>query len=138
MMSRTLEQYRAKYALDSIQEVLGFPQNVDKAKYGATIRKLPAMILNNGLGQALAYLLADDEGKHSKPSWLLYQDFQEWLSGPPAPTHPSRTYTDGTPNLIEQLMSGDREKYLRAQQEALALLVWMKKFTDAYLPKGGE
>ena len=138
-MSRTLEQHRAKYALDQIQEVHGFSKNDDKAKYGTLVRKLPVMILNNGLGQALASLLADDEGKRKNPSWHLYQDLQEWLAGSQAPTtHPSRVYTDGASNLIEQLMSGDRAKYLRAQREALALLVWMKKFADAYLPKGGE
>lgn len=138
-MSRTLEQQRAKYALEEVQKVAGFADKDDKVKYATRVRKLPTMILNNGLGQALAYLLADAEGKQDTPSGYLYRQFQDWLSGPAAPaTYPCRVYTDGTRDLIKQLMAGDRTDYLRAQREALALLVWMVKFIDAYLPKGGD
>jgi CRISPR-associated protein Cmr5 len=136
-MSRTLEQHRAKYALGRIQHVQGFTKSDDKARYATLVRKLPTMILNNGLGQALAFLLADDEGK-DKPSGGLYKHIEKWLSGPIDPDHPARVYRGDTPSLIDQLINGDRAQYLRAQQEALALLVWMKKFADAYLPKGGE
>ena len=137
-MSRTLEQHRAKYALDQVS-VVGVPHKEDnKAKYGTLVRRLSAMIMNNGLGQALAFLLADDEGEHKKPSWLLYQQLQDWLSGPATSERPSRIYIGTEPNLIQHLMLGNREGYQRAQQESLALLAWMTKFADAYLPKGSE
>lgn len=131
-MSRTVEQHRAKYALGRIQHVQGFTENDDKAKFATLVRKLPTMILNNGLGQALAFLLADNEGK-DKPSGGLYKYIESWLSGPPDQDHPVRVYRTGNPSLIDQLMAGNRTQYLQAQQEALALLVWMKKFADAYL-----
>lgn len=138
-MSRTLEQHRAKYALDRIEEVKGLPKDEDKAKYARLVRKLPAMVRNNGLGQTVAFLLADAEGKDQTPSGRLYRHLQEWLCGPSgAADRPSRVYICNGQNLIGQLMAGDRASYLRAQREALALLVWMSKFADAYLPKGGE
>jgi hypothetical protein len=34
---------------------------------------------------------------------------------------------------MRQLVEGDRAKYLRAQEEAVALFTWLKKFADAYL-----
>jgi len=147
-MSRTLEQLRAKHALDEImfvaekgddKEALAF-----KKKYATHVRRTPTRILNNGLGQALAFLLADAEGNDKSPSGLFYKNiFENWLVGKKTPTKPQIIYevVDGDEkNLISELMKGDRHSYIRAQVEALALLNWVKKFTDAYLPKdtGGE
>jgi CRISPR-associated protein Cmr5 len=125
-MSRTIEQDRAKYAL---QQVTGF--DGDKTEYSTLIKKLPAMILNNGLGQALAFLLAKNEGntgKDEKPSRTLYAQLQKWLLD-------MKVYSDG--DLLKLLMNGDREQYMHAQHETLKLLTWMKKFAEAYLPKTG-
>ncbi len=121
-MSNTLEQERAKYAL---KVVTGFKSS-NAGKYSTLIKKLPAMILNNGLGQALAFLLADDKGERKEPSWHLYKCLQKWII---AEQH---IYTG---NLIDSLMNEDRAKYMHAQHETLKLLTWMKKFADAYLPK---
>mgnify|MGYP000681006396 CR=1 FL=1 len=118
-MSSTLEQERAKYALDAIKQF----QSGDKEKYRTLIKKLPAMILNNGLGQALAFLLADDEGK-GKPSGKLYERLQTWVVGKQG------IYTG---NFIDSLMANGRTEYMHAQHETLKLLTWMTKFADAYL-----
>lgn len=128
-MSQTLEQKRAKYAL---QIVMKQKDTGNAEGYGRHVRKLPAMILNNGLGQALAFLLAD--GK--EPSKKLYEDMQEWLRGESKADRPRRIYA-GSEELIKLLMAGDRSQYLQAQDETLKLLTWMKKFADAYLPKSG-
>ena len=127
-MSQTLGQKRAKYALDVISRA----EDNGGEDYGRHVRKLPAMILNNGLGQALAFLLADDEGKKQKASWQLYNDLQAWLC---KVENPRCIYKNS--ELIKSLMDNDRSKYLQAQDEALKLLVWMTKFADAYLPKSG-
>lgn len=125
-MNRTLEQHRAKFALAEINKK---KSSGDAAAYGRHVRRLPAMILNNGLGQALAFLLADDKS----PSKALYVDLQTWLCGVCNEKYPRRVYGEG--DLIQLLMDGDRNKYIHAQQELLSLLTWMKKFADAYLPK---
>jgi len=122
-MSSTLEQQRAEYALKS---VTGFKGN-ETEKYRTLIKKLPAMILNNGLGQALAFLLADAEGKNNKPSWRLYECLQKWIIQ-------QGIYAE---KFIESLMNEDRTKYMHAQHETLKMLTWMTKFADAYLPKSG-
>ena len=131
-MSQTLEQKRAKYALDVIAKAKERDREKNGESYGRYVRKLPAMILNNGLGQALAFLLADDEGKKQKASYHLYNDLNKWLCDE---DNPRCVYKNG--KLIESLMTGDRSQYLQAQDETLKLLVWMKKFADAYLPKSG-
>ena len=127
-MSQTLEQKRTVFALAAIEKA----KEKKGEDYGRHVRKLPAMILNNGLGQALAFLLADAEGKEQKASWQLYNDLQSWLC---KEENPRCIYKNS--ELIKSLMDNDRSKYLQAQDEALKLLVWMKKFADAYLPKSG-
>lgn len=128
-MSRSLEQNRAAYALNFVQPFSG-----DKAeKLQTHIQKTPIRILQNGLGQALAFLLADSEGKADVPSHQLYDHLQDWLCGATSDSHPCRIYGGQQCNLMKQLIEGDRQQYMLAQEEALKLFTWLKKFADAYL-----
>lgn len=135
-MKHTLEQLRAKYALDVINNKIS---NSKAAEYGSIVRRLPSMILNNGLGQSLAFLKAkaksDDRNSNENNEMdLLYKDLQDWLCGEiDNDKHPRRIYKEG--EFIKLLIEGDRSQYFQAQQESLSLLTWMKKFADAYLPK---
>lgn len=128
-MSRTMEQKRAAFALRRVQDFRG-----NAEKMATHIHNTPMRILNNGLGQALAFLQADNEGKRGnerKESGRLFDIVQEWLCGAPDEEHPARVYGDGSRNLITSLMEGRREEYMRAQEEALALFAWLRKFADA-------
>ena len=68
----------------------------------------------------------------------LYDNLSNWLCRDEKEA-PYR----GANDLMEAIVSNDRDTYLRAQAEALAWLEWMKKFATAYLKKpdkgeGGE
>jgi CRISPR-associated protein Cmr5 len=153
-----LTQKRAGYALKLIEVVKG-KDKTTAAAYGRHVRRFPAMMQYNGLGQALACLLADDAGGingkadssgHWKPkeqtvtpAGRLYRDLETWLCGEKGPKYPVRVYSqklvnEPTSQLIDQLIDGNREQYFRAQQEVIALLHWMKRFADAFLPKDDE
>jgi CRISPR-associated protein Cmr5 len=139
MASRTMEQERALFALEQINEIKESETRAGDdskrlRKYATFVRRLPTMVLQNGLGQALAFLLADAEGNDGEPSKWLYDQLQEWLLGPPQDDRPERVYSNK--DLIEELVAGSRDDYRRAQIGALGLLSWMRKFADAYLPKG--
>ncbi len=136
-MEQTLEQRVAKYALDVIEKHRHAGASDVARRYATLVRSVPSMVMQNGLGQTLAYLLADAEGKPDKPSKQLYQELQEWLLGNPSEERPQRVYRTGD-DLITALMDGSRYDYQRAQEAVLALLGWMRKFADAYLPKGEE
>lgn len=127
-MSRSLEQNRATYALNFVQPFSG-----DKPKLQTHIQKTPIRVLQNGLGQALAFLLADSEGKTNTPSHQLYDHLQDWLCGATSDSRPCRIYSGQQCNLMKQLIEGDRQQYMLAQEEALKLFAWLKKFADAYL-----
>ena len=87
----------------------------------------------NGLGQAAATLLGQAKGKESDPHRLLYNHLSQWLCRD-APDAPYKS----EPQLIDAIVSKHEDTYLVAQAEALAWLVWLKKFSKAYLKKGSD
>jgi len=142
-MSRTLEQKRAQCELQFIQsmrenhpanDVMPTIDNKFREKLNTLIQKAPVQIMQNGLGQMLAFLLADNEGKNGngrEASGILYDHLEEWLCGTIDSTHPCRVYDVN--DLIGQLTGGDRRQYIQARQETLSLLSWTKKFAAAWL-----
>lgn len=132
---RTLEQIRAADALTrvrSIEETFGGDR--EKAdKFASYVESLPATILANGLGQAAATLLAQAKGNHGDPHYKLYSFLEDWLCRD-ASEAPYRLAND----LMEAIVTNDRQVYLHAQAEALAWLEWLKKFAVAFLKKKPE
>ena len=126
--SQSLDQRRAKHALKRIKT-----RQVDGTKqsdYLSYVKALPATILQNGLGQAMATLLAAAKGKEKDSHYRLYQDVQSWLCGgdqeSPFPKREGQ-------NLIEEITKSEQQRYLKAQAEAQAYLIWLKKFAAAFL-----
>lgn len=130
-MRRTVEQTRAKFALAFIGRQKTELGDDGKAKLNTHIHKSPSLILQCGLGQTLAFLLADAKGESTQPSMLLYKELQTWLCGQQGDNYPMRVYI-GT-NLLDELLDGSRAEYFRAQEESLMLFNWLKKFADAKL-----
>ena len=64
---RTLEQKRASFAWDRVVAIR--EGNKDAAKIAMHIQRLPAMVLANGLGETLAFLL-QKSGTKSGPSTM--------------------------------------------------------------------
>ncbi len=131
-MRRTLEQERAADALTKVtdleQKAAGNSKQVDiNDRYAQEAKGLPATIIMNGLGQAMATLRAGKDEHNG----ILYRHCQEWLCRNDAKAAPY----PGQRDLLPALTAGSREDYLRAQNEALAWLNWLKKFATAYLPK---
>lgn len=127
----TLEQQRAEFALKKIEQL---SEQKEKAKEAALyIRRLPAMTFGNGLGQALAFLLAktksnDEQALAVHPAGQVYLIIAEWL------VEKREVYSGKPVDLIKAMMSNNRGRYMIAQEETWALLDWLKKFADAILP----
>lgn len=114
---RTIEQERAAFAWAKVNSV------TDKAKYKDVIRKFPSMVINNGLGQALAFLLAKGQ-EHGQ----LYSHLQEWLRD-------KKKLVDKQKDLLDGLAQEDSTAYRHATMEALALATWLKRFAEALAPE---
>ena len=163
----TTEQKRAKHALEMIRMLKDIDQNPASemkksplyGNFRAYVENLPTTIVMNGLGQAMATELASarfEEGDILKGNCdlselvktlqnpakngrnaderaheFLFCIVQNWLS------QGCGVYSEDE-GLMEAIVGGNQDKYVRAQAEALAYLVWLKKFSQAFLRKGGQ
>lgn len=116
---QTIQQQRAKYALEQVEAALR--RNVDKKEYKSYASSLPAMIHMNGLGQAAAFFKSKGD-THGE----LYTLLSGWLCQKGQP------YA-GCANLLEGITNKDMHTYRLAQAEAQALMDWVKKFAKAFM-----
>jgi len=126
---QTPEQRRAANALDAVQRVE--KEEALGKSYRRYVERLGPSILINGLGQALATEKASGKSKSEKPDerahHLLYQNLGQWLC------RDGGIYAGAT-DILDAIIKHGEQQYLQAQVEALAWLVWHKKFCRAYLP----
>jgi len=131
---RTLSQKRAEHALEEVLKVKDEPSANDNTKreFVSCVKNLPATIMTNGLGQALAMLLSKSKNnnvnnKKDVHIWV-YNALQSWLCG-----NEELSLFNSETKLIDGIIKYDRNTYIRAQAEALAWLEWYKKFAAAFI-----
>jgi CRISPR-associated protein Cmr5 len=102
-----------------------------RAAYGRQAKRIPAQIQTNGLGQTLAFLRSKGKGRPDSEHQSLYNDLSSWV-----------VVQMGWSNsdLLKKVLENDSATYRRATAEALAYLIWLKRFAEAELPMedGGE
>jgi len=119
---RTLEQGRAKFAYDSVNEIAQDASADLKKKYKSGAKKLPVLIKTNGLGQTLAFINKRDSGNEK-----LYDMIGEWLN------HKQLVRLDGGINLVDAVINKPSNEYRRITTETLALLNWVRRFVDGLM-----
>ena len=122
---QTLDQRRAANALRLVKSL---KESGKYAKYPSYVKSLPATVLQNGLGQALATLLAAAKGDTSDAHHLLYSHLHQWLC-----SDTDDAVFRAAPDVLEAITQHEEKQYLHAQAESLAYLEWLKKFAVAYL-----
>lgn len=109
----SLDQQRAAYAWKKVQ---GCGDEYSKLAKGA-----PALIMNNGLMQTLAFY----EDKGNKQHQALNQHIIDWLAF--YFTHQENA-TISFEKMMNILLNTDGQKYRQATEETLALLRWIRQF----------
>ncbi|MDH7477716.1 MAG: type III-B CRISPR module-associated protein Cmr5 [Candidatus Bathyarchaeota archaeon] len=124
-MLRSLEQERARFSWDCVNGVKALKDEDIEEKYSSYVKRAPALILTNGLGNTLAFYRSKDEKAYK----LLYEHINGWFK---KKCHINQ-------DVIEWLISENTSSLdiFRVTKEILALLSWMKRFAEAEL-KGGE
>jgi CRISPR-associated protein Cmr5 len=125
MTQRTLEQDRAKDAWRVVTAIKN-GRNADiQEKFGQLARGAAADIQINGLGGTLAFWKAKKEPYHLD----LYDAVSRWVI--------NRLGENGD-LLVWITDSADSVRYRLATNEALAYLMWLKRFSESELlnPKG--
>lgn len=138
---QTLEQQRARSAWARVSEFVDAVGASSRAAqdYRSVIRKIPAMIGMNGFGQTLAFLLSK-EGQDArglapkKAEGKAYKHMEDWLLAAGSPI----AWNTNLGTLIERIITEDSVVYRQATQEALAYVVWLKRFTEALVGKGAD
>jgi len=125
---RSMDQERAEFALTKIQAILGEADPIYKAEVRRYLNNLPALIRMNGLGQALAFFRMKGEGTAHD---TIYRMVSAWLCDA---NSKGRIFSESA-DALSAITQSDMAHYMAAQNEALALLQWLKKFAVALLPK---
>ena len=125
-MSTTIEQERSLYALQKVIDITAEAKDFTKLVTG-----LPAMILQNGFGQTLAFLLAkgtkDGKASHHEKHILAFDVIAGWLA------QQQLLHQTSHSSIMEELSKMEQRDYLAAQQEALKILEWVKRYANADL-----
>lgn len=126
---QTLEQIRYWAAYTFATEAQ--QQLKDFSRYAALVKKFPAMVNANGLGQSLAFLAAKKTKQGKNAEGLLLEHLGQWLTRSPVNeackfyTPPYAVeYDEG--GLLANIRKNDSRTYIRATGEALQLLNYLK------------
>lgn len=128
-MLQTMEQQRAAYVLKRVQSLTGTDAKLH-TELRAQANALPALIRINGLGQAMAFYKGKSATAKGRAHKELYDIVSQWLCREPQ----GRVFAQAD-DLLSAITSHDMHHYMAAQNEALALLEWVKKFAVALLAK---
>lgn len=115
----TLEQRRAETAWRFAQEGIA----LGGGEYTNLAKAAPALIMNNGLMQTLAFYADKDKAHHK----ALASHLRRWimLRAGGADKDP------GFQQIMEILLKADSSDYRQATEEALLLLRWLRQFAAA-------
>ena len=146
-----LEKGRSLFAYKKVKEAIEKYPNVKDDKtnklvpskqqkeYKAYVKKIPMMILNNGLGATFAFIYSKKTKNESYD--LIYSQINEWLN---------KNYKNGQCNkenecykdknidcqkvdLVEWIICLDSQEYRATTNEILALFSWLKRFAEGMI-----
>lgn len=118
----TKEQQRSAFALENISDfgAQGVPKEDANFIVGT-----PTMIMTNGIAQVMAFLLSKQ--KPDCKEVRVFRILKRWLE------QEIPGLSDGNDRqFLAQFAGLNQNDYLRAQQESLALLQWLKRYARAF------
>lgn len=125
---QTTQQKRATDAYNKVEQIKALRDDKVRKEYGSLVRGLPALILTDGLGQALAFLLAKAKEEDNAHGYA-YKHLSTWVcswAGQPGA------------DLLTLVLSRSTNEYRQYTNESLAYLHWLKRFVEAANLKSDE
>lgn len=125
-MLQSRDQQYAERVFGQVKNLLERPRNEQK-QYGSIAHKLPVLIRSAGLAQALAFVAAtakrgkDADGNKRTAQAQLLDDLAQMLNFGKAD------------ELLTQSRSVSLDEYIFLTQEALAALLWFKRYALSVL-----
>ena len=117
-----LEQRRARHAWEKAKEGIQAEaeQECKKGEYANIAKALPALIMNSGLMQVMAF--CQDEKRKCHQMVALH--LRQWL-------HNQFNTPIEFEDFMEELMQADAAKFQRINAEAMAWLKWLRQMAAA-------
>lgn len=123
------EQKRSDFALEQLKDTFSNDANLTLKKDLANfIVGAPTMILQNGFGQTMAFLLSKCKGKTDKKDkhFFTFRTIARW----------SERVNENVPSeksdFFEAISKLEQTDYLKLQEEALKMLQWLKRYARAF------
>jgi len=116
-MAQTLDQERAQFAWGRAS------RNAMVDGYQEMAKGAPALIMGNGLMPALAFYQSRT-GSNQKPASLLLADLLGWLCK-------RKLVPNNFKEAMTAFFGASSQDYMRATEETLAMLKWLRQFADA-------
>lgn len=125
--SKYIKDYKEKKLSDSEMKVIeNWLKLLDN--YKSYVRKIPQMILSNGLGQTLAFIKAKTERGNAYD--LIYTQLTEYMK---SNTTARITMPLNENDLVQWVISSNSSDYRYITQELLAFLNWLKRFAEGMI-----
>ncbi len=131
MAIKDLAKERSQFAYGCVEKAIQqFPkQNGEKEskkqkEYKAYIKKIPMMILTNGLGATFAFVYS--KKKNGNAYELIYNQTKEWFEVPQ------------NVELVKWIIDQESPEYRAVTNEVLALFNWLKRFADGMIEGDGD
>ena len=121
-----LERGRAEFAYRCVQEAIS-RLNSKKKEYKSYTKKIPQMILSNGLGQTIAFIKAK---KSSSPYELIYDQLTKYIKSESTSRIQMPPDKD---DLLEWVISCESINYKYITQEVLAFFNWLRRLAEGLI-----
>ena len=115
---QTLSQRRADKALELLEKIPEKGKN--RKEFSQFCKSFPTMILQNGLGQAIAFIKSKKEKPDDKYD-RMYNTLNSWL----------KELELIKEDALREINTMDAQKYLEIQMESIKFLEWIKRYEDA-------
>jgi CRISPR-associated protein Cmr5 len=136
-MLKSIDQERAKYAYGKVKDVVENYGDL-KEKYSAKAVNFPAMVLTNGLPQALVFLFSN-ENADDKSYRMLLSHIRGWFAESGAEEARLYTYSATTnKSFVEHVIQADATTLRLITTETIAVANWLKRFAEGMIKKGGQ
>lgn len=123
----TLEQQRSEFALNLLQGTKA-NQLLEESDFTGFMNGIPTMILQNGFGQALAFLLSRISRKNGLNKYeFAFNGIKDWLQ-----TRNLLDKKSDNASIMENISKMTQSQYLEAQEESMKLLQWLKRYVKAF------
>ncbi len=128
---KSIAQLRAQYALNKANEIKSkYNNDLNNKNYKSFVAGCPTMILQNGLGQALAFWAAKSKTNPEKKEGQILEVIREWFNND---NNPLKLKNTNTKDFIEKLMQKNQNEFVLIQKETLLMLEWYKRYVNAFL-----